>query len=90
FFIEKGCFVCHSISSWGIISPSEKGPDLAYAVDDVRTRFGMTLDEFMFEPRGTMKIILSTMIVLSENEKWEVINKLREAYRLKQEQLKQD
>ena len=90
FFIEKGCFVCHSISSWGIYSPSEKGPDLAYAVDDVRTRFGKTLDEFMFEPRGTMKIILSTMIVLSENEKWEVINKLREAYRIKQEQLKQD
>ena len=90
FFIEKGCFVCHSISSWGIYSPSEKGPDLAYAVDDVRIRFGKTLDEFMFEPSGTMKIILSTMIVLSENEKWEVINKLREAYRIKQEQLKLD
>ncbi len=87
FFIEKGCFVCHSISSWDIISPSEKGPDLAYAVDDVRIRFGKTLDEFMFEPSGTMKIILSTMIILNDQERWDVVDMLRKAYNLKQKQL---
>jgi cytochrome c551/c552 len=86
FFIEKGCFVCHSISSWGIISPSEKGPDLADAEQDVRTRFGKTLEEFIFKPTGTMEIILSSQIILSDEEKWEVVNKLREAYRLKQAQ----
>lgn len=89
FFIEKGCFACHSISAWNIISPSEKGPDLSYAVEDVRTRFGKTLDEFMFNPSGTMKIVLSTSIVLTDEEKWEVINKLRKAYKVKQDQLSQ-
>lgn len=89
FFIEKGCFACHSISAWNIISPSEKGPDLSWAVDDVRTRFGKTLEEFMFEPRGTMKIVLSTSIVLTDEEKWEVIDKLRKAYKIKKEELSQ-
>lgn len=80
FFVEHSCFVCHSIKAFDIKSPTEKGPDLSYAPDDVRARFSKSLDEFLFEPTGTMKIILESQIVLTEAQKWEAIEKIRKAY----------
>jgi cytochrome c2 len=80
FFVEKSCFVCHSIKAFDIYSPTEKGPDLSFAPDDVRTRFNKTLEEFLFEPTGTMKIILESQIILTDEEKWEAINKITKAY----------
>jgi cytochrome c2 len=79
FFVEKSCFVCHSIKAFDIKSPTEKGPDLSYAPEDVRTRFNKTVEEFLFDPTGTMKIILESQIVLTDEEKWEVINKIMKA-----------
>jgi len=79
FFVEKGCFVCHSIKAFDIQSPTEKGPDLSYAPEDVRTRFNKTVEEFLFDPTGTMKIIFDSQIVLTDEEKWEVINKIMKA-----------
>jgi cytochrome c2 len=79
FFVEKSCFVCHSIKAFDIQSPTEKGPDLSYAPEDVRTRFNKTVEEFLFDPTGTMKIILESQIVLTDEEKWEVINKIMKA-----------
>ena len=89
FFIEKGCFVCHSIQAYGIKSPTEKGPDLTFALDDTRVRFRQTLQEFIFDPSqsGTMSIIFGSKIVLTDQEKWELINKLTKAnhiYKTKQ------
>jgi len=80
FFVEKNCFVCHSITAFDIDSPTEKGPDLSYAPDDVRVRFNKTVEEFLFNPTGTMKIILESQIVLTDEEKWEAINKIAKAY----------
>jgi cytochrome c2 len=82
FFVEHSCFVCHSIKAFDIESPTEKGPDLSYAPDDVRARFSKTLEEFLFNPTGTMKIILESQIVLSDEEKWEAINKITKAYHI--------
>jgi hypothetical protein len=80
FFVEKSCFVCHSITAFDIKSPTEKGPDLSFAPDDVRTRFGKTVEEFLFDPTGTMKIILESQIVLTDEEKWEAVEKITKAY----------
>jgi len=80
FFVEKSCFVCHSITAFDIKSPTEKGPDLSFAPDDVRTRFGKTVEEFLFAPTGTMKIILESQIVLTDEEKWEAVEKITKAY----------
>jgi cytochrome c1 len=80
FFVEKSCFVCHSIEAFEIESPTNKGPDLSWAPEDVRNRFSKTVEEFLFEPTGTMKIILESQIVLTDEEKWEVINKITKAY----------
>jgi hypothetical protein len=82
FFVEHSCFVCHSIKAFDIESPTEKGPDLSYAPEDVRARFSKTVEEFLFNPTGTMKIILESQIVLSDEEKWEAINKITKAYHI--------
>jgi mono/diheme cytochrome c family protein len=88
FFVKKNCFVCHSISTLGIEAAAQIGPDLALAVEDVQSRFGRTLDDFLARPTGTMEVVLSTMITLTEEERKEAIEKLRYAYELKQKELK--
>ena len=84
FFVTKNCFVCHSVSTLGVEAASQIGPDLALAVEDVQSRFGRTLDDFLMKPTGTMDIVLSTMIPLTKEERLEAIEKLRHAYELKQ------
>ncbi len=80
FFVENSCFVCHSLEAFDIKSPTDKGPDLSWAVDDVRARFGKTVEEFLFQPTGTMKIILESQILLSDEQKWEAVGKIMKAY----------
>ena len=80
FFVEHSCFVCHSVKAFDIKSPTEKGPDLSYAPDDVRARFNKTVEEFVFDPTGTMKIIFESQILLTDEQKWEAINKITKAY----------
>ena len=80
FFVKHSCFVCHSIKAFDIKSPTDKGPDLSLAPDDVRARFNKTVEEFLFEPTGTMKIILESQIVLTDEEKWEANAKILKAY----------
>ena len=64
-FVKTGCFVCHSISALGVKSPAQIGPDLSTAVEDVQTRFGRTVDDFLREPTGTMSVVLSRQIILT-------------------------
>jgi cbb3-type cytochrome oxidase cytochrome c subunit len=80
FFVENSCFVCHSIKAFDIESPTNKGPDLSLAPEDVRARFNKTVEEFLFEPTGTMKIILESQILLTDEQKWEAINMIMKAY----------
>jgi cytochrome c2 len=80
FFVEKACFVCHSIEAYDLQSPTDKGPDLSWAPDDVRARFSKTVEEFLMEPTGTMEIILGSQILLTDEEKWEAIEKIMRAY----------
>jgi cytochrome c2 len=79
-FVKTGCFVCHSIQALGVKSPAQIGPDLSTAVEDVQSRFGRTLDDFLREPTGTMSVVLSRQIVLTPEEKAVAIGKLREAF----------
>ena len=59
---------------------------MSYAPDDVRARFQKNLEEFIFEPTGTMKIILESQIVLTDEEKWEAIDKITKAYNIVKKQ----
>jgi cytochrome c2 len=79
-FVKTGCFVCHSISAFGVKSPAQIGPDLSNAVVDVQSRFGRTIDDFLAAPTGTMSVVLSRQIVLTPDQKQEAIRNLRAAY----------
>ena len=88
FFVKKNCFVCHSVSTLGIDAAAQIGPDLSIAVDDVRSRFGRSLEDFLEKPTGTMEVVLSTMILLTPEERQEAVTKLRLAYDMSQKQAK--
>lgn len=79
-FVQTGCFVCHSISALGVRSPAQIGPDLSNAVEDVQSRFGVTIDAFLANPTGTMSVVLSRQIILTPEQKQVAIQKLREAF----------
>jgi hypothetical protein len=79
-FVKTGCFVCHNVSSLGVKSPAQIGPDLSIAVEDVQSRFGRTLDDFLAAPTGTMSVVLSRQIILTPEEKKVAVQKLREAF----------
>jgi cbb3-type cytochrome oxidase cytochrome c subunit len=85
-FVKTGCFVCHSISVFGVKSPAQIGPDLSIAVEDVQSRFGRTIDDFLAAPTGTMSVVLSRQIILSPEQKAIAIEKLREAFKEYQRQ----
>ncbi|MGC8654873.1 MAG: c-type cytochrome, partial [Candidatus Kryptoniota bacterium] len=80
FFVEKTCFVCHSVKALNVISPTNIGPDLTLAPDDVVKRFGVSLEEFLTHPKSTMQIVLSTQIKLSPEEVQKAISLIRQAY----------
>ena len=79
-FVQTGCFVCHSISALGVKSPAQIGPDLSTAVEDVQSRFGVTVDDFLRKPTGTMAVVLSRQIILTPEQKQVAVQKLREAF----------
>lgn len=85
FFVEKGCFICHDVSSLGIVSATKIGPDLALAVDDAPRRFGRSLDDFLRAPSGTMQVVLARQIPLTTEETEEAIRLLKLAYARHQE-----
>ena len=86
FFVKNSCFICHSVSSFGIESASKIGPDLAEAVTDVQSRFGRTLDDFLMEPTGTMSVVLATQIPLTKEQRQQAIALLKVAHQRKLEQ----
>ena len=79
-FVKTGCAKCHSVSVYGVKPEAEIGPDLAIAVEDVQTRFGVELEEFFDNPSGTMALVLSSQIQLTDEEKKVAIRKLHEAF----------
>jgi cytochrome c2 len=85
-FVKTGCFVCHSVAALGVRSPAQIGPDLSTAVDDVQSRFGRTVDDFLAAPTGTMAVVLSRQIILTPAERGTAIEKLREAFAIYQKQ----
>lgn len=82
FFVRKGCFICHDVSAFGVESAAKIGPDLSIAFSDVQSRFGRTLEDFLKAPTGTMAVVLSTQIHLTDAERAEAIQKLKEAYQI--------
>jgi hypothetical protein len=79
-FVDTGCVQCHSVSAFDVKSQAQIGPDLSIAVEDVRTRFGVELEEFLENPSGTMALVFSSQIQLTPEQKQVALQKLRDAY----------
>ncbi|MBI2220137.1 MAG: c-type cytochrome [Acidobacteria bacterium] len=79
-FVRTGCFVCHSISVYGVKSPAQIGPDLSIAAADVQSRFGRTLDDFFMNPTGTMSVVLSRQIILNTEQRKDAVARMRQAF----------
>jgi len=79
-FIRTGCVACHSVSVYGVTGLSPAGPDLALAADDVKTRFGRQLDDFLKEPQGTMQMVFTQLLVLTPEQKEDALKHLKEAF----------
>jgi hypothetical protein len=80
FFVRKGCFICHDVTAFGVESAAKIGPDLSIAYSDVQSRFGRTLEDFLKAPTGTMAVVLTTQIHLTDAEKADAIQRLKDAY----------
>ena len=84
-FKQTGCTACHSISVHNVLNIAAVAPDLSTAVEDVPSRFGVSLDEFLQAPTGTMAMVLSTRIPLTPEQRALAATRLKEAYRSHQE-----
>jgi cbb3-type cytochrome oxidase cytochrome c subunit len=76
FFVDHGCFVCHSVSTFGVESAAAIGPDLARARNNIRRRLGISVEQFIYEPVGTMAAVFGSQAVLTNEEKERVIELL--------------
>ena len=83
-FVRRGCMACHAISVYGVNGLTPLGPDLSIAVDDVRTRFGRSVEEFLEKPQGTMEMVLGQLIKLTPDEKAEALRELHAAHQAHQ------
>jgi hypothetical protein len=80
FFVQRGCIACHNISIHDIKGLTTIGPDLSIAVEDVKTRFGRTVEDFLDKPQGTMQMVLGDLIKLSPEEKKTAVEQLHQFY----------
>jgi hypothetical protein len=79
-FVKTGCFACHPVSVYEIKSLAPIAPDLSMAVEDVRSRFGRELDDFLKEPQGTMQMVFDQLIKLTPEQKVTALAELRKAF----------
>ena len=79
-FLTKGCPTCHSVTAVGIKSSTDVGPDLSIAYTDVRSRFNVSLEEFLPNPTGTMQMVLGQLIKLSPAERDSIIHILNQIH----------
>ena len=64
----------------------ETGCATCHSIQDVQSRFGRTIDDFLREPTGTMSVVLSRQIILTPEQKAIAVQKLREAFAVYQKQ----
>ncbi|GFN22835.1 cytochrome C [Thermanaeromonas sp. C210] len=66
-FTTLGCIQCHKVSAYNV-KGGETGPDLSNAYHNVPARYGKTLEEFLWNPEGTMAEILRGREITDEEK----------------------
>jgi mono/diheme cytochrome c family protein len=86
-FVRTGCYTCHSVSVFGVTSPTPIGPDLSTAADDAERRFSRPVDDFVRNPVGVMRAVFSRQFMLTAGQKEEAVRQLRDAFAVYQASL---
>lgn len=64
-FVQRGCAECHAIAALGVKAAADVGPDLTFAYADVVNRYGVSLESFLYNPTGVMRLMLASHLRLS-------------------------
>ena len=64
-FVQRGCTACHGVWGVGLKPKADVGPDLTFAYVDVRNRYGMSLEAFLYNPSGVMRLMLASHLHLT-------------------------
>ncbi len=79
-FIARGCTQCHAITAFGVKAGSDVGPDLTFAYADVPNRYGVSLEWFLYNPTGVMRLMLASHLHLSRADRDSIIGILKALY----------
>lgn len=86
-FIRRGCTECHAISGIHVKATHDVGPDLTLAYGDVVNRYGVSLEAFLYEPRGLMRMMLASHLQLASVDRDSMILILGGLYRARRAEL---
>ena len=79
-FIARGCSACHAISALGLKAKTDVAPDLTYAYVDVVNRYGVSLEAFLADPRGVMRLMLAGHLHLTASDRDSIVHILHGLY----------
>lgn len=89
-FAQRGCTQCHGVWALGVKPKSDVGPDLTFAYVDVVNRYGLSLDAFLYNPSGVMRLMLASHLHLSAADRDSISHILKEIYRQHRAQLNKE
>lgn len=79
-FVKRGCTECHAITGLHVKASQDVGPDLTYAYGEVVTRYGVTLESFLYDPSGVMRLMLAEHLHLTRTDREAMLQTLRQLY----------
>lgn len=86
-FIRRGCTECQAISGVHVKAAHDVGPDLTLEYGDVVNRYGVSLEAFLYEPRGLMRMMLASHLQLPSVDRDSMILILGALYRARRAEL---
>jgi uncharacterized membrane protein YdjX (TVP38/TMEM64 family) len=79
-FVQRGCTECHPISALRVTAAKDVGPDLTFAYGDVVVRYEVTLESFLENPSGVMRLMLAAHLRLSKADRDSMVATLKRLY----------
>jgi hypothetical protein len=89
-FTQRGCNACHAVWALGVKAKSDVAPDLTFAYVDVVNRYGMSLEAFLHDPSGVMRLMLASHLHLSLADRDSIAHVLEAIYKQHRAQLNQE
>lgn len=86
-FVQRGCNACHGIWGLSVKPKSDVGPDLTFAYIDVRNRYGLSLEAFLYNPSGVMRMMLASHLNLTATDRDSITHVLEGLFKQHRAQL---